>query len=455
MDTIINLANSGNFHRLNYGANSSKGIERGRAGDGLGAEGSESETKPMEVPTKVGAGLQYRHIGPSLTASFTPSDEQSRSKSDTEFAKTFYPTLRRVVENLETDRLSVARGVANTLDLDALNVFLRIGTFIGTDTPFRQLRADPPDYEWAKTIRPTELSRAAIIDAYIDLFRLAVARCDDGEKINLPLSGGQDSRHILLELCEQGRKPQKCWTVAVPWKPFEAEIAGQLCKSLDIPHTTFVPKGDIARGEAKKNLLTDYSSTQHCWMAEAVMAGLVKRTVVFDGIAGDVLSAGLFLTDARIQMLMRGRLDELVEDIVGPEENVFGVDDETLFPRWRALEKVSEEFRKHLGAPDPISSFYFWNRTRRDIGCSPFKLLRLSAQGVHTPYLDPEVCRFLASLPPSVTVSHTLHAETITRAYPDFAHISYAVASPDFKSAGPFFRRIAINAIGYLIKKDC
>jgi asparagine synthase (glutamine-hydrolysing) len=236
------------------------------------------------------------------------------------------------------------------------------------------VKADPPDYKWTTTLRPTELSRSAIIEAYIDLFRSSIARCDTQENISLPLSGGQDSRHILLELCQQRRKPQTCWTVDIPWSPLEADIAKQLCMSLHIPHRTFIPKGDITGAETRKNPLTDYSSMQHCWMAEAIMAGLVRKRVVFDGIGGDVLSAGRFMTDARFQMLRCRRFDELVEDIVGPDETVFGIDDDTLFRRWRAVEKVNDEFRKRLGAPDPVSSFYFWNRTRRDIGCSAFSI---------------------------------------------------------------------------------
>jgi hypothetical protein len=89
--------------------------------------------------------------------------------TDAGFVKTFYPTFKRV-ENPHADRLvSLIRKSESTFDFDALNVFLRIGTFIGTDTPFRNVRAEQPDYGWATSIRPTELGRSAIIDAYLHL----------------------------------------------------------------------------------------------------------------------------------------------------------------------------------------------------------------------------------------------------------------------------------------------
>lgn len=372
-----------------------------------------------------------------------------------DFARNFYPSFSRIDHPHAGTLRSLVRETDSILDFDALNVFLRIGTFVGTDTAFRHIKADPPDYDWATGIRPTELSRPAVIDAYIDLFRSAVARCGGQDDICLPLSGGQDSRHILLELASQGRKPHHCLTVDIPWAPREAEIAGELCQTLDIPHRIFVPKGDINRAETNKNALTDYSSLQHGWMAEAVLAGLVKNRVIFDGIAGDVLSRGHFLNEARLEMLAYNRIDELVEDIIGPQQTLFGIDDHTLFPRWRAVEKVNEEFRKHLGAPDPIASFYFWNRTRRDVGCSAFRLLRHSAKTVHMPYLDSELCRFLASLSPRLTAGQTLHAETIAAAYPQFAHIPYAKSGVGKKRAVPFFRRMAVAAIGYVLRNDC
>src|SRR5206468_4280691 len=119
------------------------------------------------------------------------------------------------------------------LDYNALNVFFRIGTFIGTDTPFREVKVDPPDYAWATSRALVCASRDTVIDQYIHLFRQAMARCiSPAQDTSIGLSGGRDSRHILLELCSTGRAPQYCWTVDTPHKPDEAAVAAQLCKRL-------------------------------------------------------------------------------------------------------------------------------------------------------------------------------------------------------------------------------
>ena len=162
-------------------------------------------------------------------------------------------------------------------------------------------------------------------------------------------------------------------------------------------------------------------------MAEVLLAGIADTPVLFDGIgAADVFTAGILVNERRLTLLREGRIDELVEDIVGPEHDVPVMRDPSLFTRARALEKVSDEFRKFLDAADPMSSFYFWNRRRRDIGCSPFALLKRHCNKLHTPYLDPDLVRFLSGISPSITVDGRLHTDTISKAFPEFADIPYA-----------------------------
>jgi asparagine synthase (glutamine-hydrolysing) len=368
----------------------------------------------------------------------------------------FYPQFRRLEPRTHQRLQELLVRPSLDLDLDALNVFLRVGTFVGTDTAFRHIKADAPDYEWAGSIRRCDLNREQIIDAYIELFRSSVQRCEEAGTVCLPLSGGQDSRHILFELHTQGRKPSFCWTVDIPWRPSEAIVASRLCSLLNLPHRILTLRGNLIAVESRKLKATDFSSFQHSWMAEAVYDGIANDCVLYDGIGGDVLSAGLFLSEKRVGLLNTDRIDELVEDIVGPEEKVFGVDDPTIFPRCRAVEKVNEEFRRHLGAPDPISSFYFWNRTRRDIGCSTFALLQEKAKQVHTPYLDSDVVSFLAGLPPEITVDHLLHRDVIAKAYPEFDNVQYAPSGlKEGEHGRTYFRKVAAVTLRYLISRSC
>src|SRR5262245_48488621 len=116
-------------------------------------------------------------------------------------------------------------GASPDLDEAGLAAFLRLGFFLGEDTPFLEIRALPPSavLQWGNvdsvvsgpltTTRPDNSTRDGAIDGYISLFRDAVRRRQPSRpNVAVPLSGGRDSRHILLELCEQGLRPDFCLT---------------------------------------------------------------------------------------------------------------------------------------------------------------------------------------------------------------------------------------------------
>ena len=103
-------------------------------------------------------------------------------------------------------------GVSTKLDYEGLSIFLRLGFFVGEDTPFREIKVLPPGgkllWESGKTTvtggypewpRSQSLSQEQAAEGYFELFRIAISRMpSDRRRVILPLSGGVDSRHILL-----------------------------------------------------------------------------------------------------------------------------------------------------------------------------------------------------------------------------------------------------------------
>ncbi|MFZ3014862.1 MAG: asparagine synthase-related protein, partial [Nitrospira sp.] len=147
------------------------------------------------------------------------------------------------------------------LDYDALAVFFHLGYFVGDDTPFQGIRAVPPSvsFEWQDgtvtmssqlaVAKPQELDRHQAIDAYIELFRQAIVRrLTYSEEFAVLLSGGRDSRHILLELVRSGARPKFCLTVDLPVQHEDAVVAAQLAKAVDVPHT-ILPRRETSFGE--------------------------------------------------------------------------------------------------------------------------------------------------------------------------------------------------------------
>ncbi|MCI0390233.1 MAG: asparagine synthase-related protein [Acidobacteria bacterium] len=365
-------------------------------------------------------------------------------------------------------------GASPVLDDAALAAFLRLGSFLGEDTAFQAIRALPPSatLEWRNgelevsghiTITKADsLSRDAAIDGYISLFRAAIRRRQPSRpNIAVTLSGGRDSRHILLELCEQGLRPDFCLTARgfpAPTAHDEVEVATGLCHSLGLPHLTLDQPESLMQAVLNKNLKIGFCTFEHNWYQ--VVADHLNRTAVsvYDGIGGDVLSAGLFLSPERVELCEKGDLAQLADDLFVsiPDRAIEGALRPELahkFNREVALARFAAEFRRHADAPNPVGSFYFWNRTRRVTSLCPYGMLREPLE-VFSPYLDHELFDLLASLPAKMLVDHSFHTETIQRAYPAYAHIPYAQSNNAGAVYRKHYRSFALSVARYLFETD-
>jgi asparagine synthase (glutamine-hydrolysing) len=327
-------------------------------------------------------------------------------------------------------------------NLGAIGVFLRLGFFIGDETAWTGVRPAPPEGMTPDALESlwneagdaddvAGLPRAKLISRYLDLFSQSVESRATTEPFALPLSGGADSRHILLELHRQGRSPQE--TLTARRRRFadpDVRVADLVSTQVGIPHEEVDAVSWTHRGEFAKNKLTSYEADEHGW-AVPLAEALKKRTnTTYDGIGGDVLSAGLFLNPKRLALkddphglaesLMKG--EDTLRSLLSPEFY-------ELIPRADAVERVAQEFLRHKGEANPIGAFFFRNRTRREISQIPFTLMK--PLDVRTPFLEPELVRFLSGIPDGELVGKTFHREAIETAFPD-VRVPYAkqLASP-------------------------
>ena len=295
------------------------------------------------------------------------------------------------------------------IDLQSLSVFFRFGSFIAESTAFQDIRVVNRPVVFT---RPLDLTRAQIVEGYIDLFKKAVARLPDGVVL---LSGGRDSRHIFLALVESGRKPELCLTARhfPPKADDDAEIAARLCDRAGVRHV-IVPQGDRYDAEAEKNRLTGYCTLEHGWTICLRLHTLGQN--VFDGLAGDALSQSGLQSNESLA-LYRNDLDAFAEHFTQSS----GID--AIWPelsRASALEAVRKEAERFKDAVNPVAAFMFWNRAVRDVATAPW-----GAERTMTPFLDPELFEFLCRIPPEIMLTQTLHDEAIARAYPEWTDIAY------------------------------
>lgn len=114
-------------------------------------------------------------------------------------------------------------GASPELDDAAIAVFLRLGFFLGEDTPFRHIRALSPGCAMRESARTWCIAsagmppasdckpptRAAALEEFSVRFQAAVDELAAARpsRVCLPLSGGRDSRHILFALAHGGNLP--------------------------------------------------------------------------------------------------------------------------------------------------------------------------------------------------------------------------------------------------------
>ena len=331
----------------------------------------------------------------------------------------------------------------------AMGVFHRIGSFVGEDTSFRHIKVLPPAGKlvWregevkitggAPVPREEALTRNQAVEGFIELPRAALRRFTaswDGPVV-LPLSGGRDSRHILLELVHQGRKPDSCVTFHHGGRYLNDEVqaARVVAERANVPHILLGHPRLRLRDAVRALLLTQLCADEHAQMMPMhdYLSGTAAATI--DGIGGDILtnpddSAAEFMVLAR-----RGDFHGIARTMAAGHGHIIsrpghkGGAGAVHSPDLEAaaIDRIANEIRRFQDAPDPYQAFWFWNRTRREINFVSTGILGGAAM-VACPFLDPDFVRLGLSLPWSVTSDQKLHDDAITRAYPAFSDIPYA-----------------------------
>lgn len=350
----------------------------------------------------------------------------------------------------------LGRGASAELNYPGLAVFLRLGSFIAEETPFREVHAFPPQgrLTWNGSpeisggiliARSQQLALEEARAEYARLFRTAIERRITSLPSSLPLSGGRDSRHILLELWKQGRVPKRCATMKyhAPYTG-EEQVAVRVAERVGVPHEVIDSAPVDPDFEAQKNVETNFCTTEHRWLLWFAEKLQGRQAVIYDGLAGDVMSAGDRHDERHLRFFESGDFHGLADYMLGEEyvSKLLSKPLRRLLSRELATDRLCTELRRHADAPNPVSSYLFFNRTRRVAAIGPYVLLE-RAGTVLTPFLDHDVWNFLASLPVSMFMDNQFHDKTIASSYPEFKDLPYAKKAISTLDASECRRRAA------------
>lgn len=350
-------------------------------------------------------------------------------------------------------------GAPREFDDAALAVFIRLGYFLGEDTPFRSIRMVPANcsFEWSggtlqatgcrAAVEPAPITRQEAVDGYIALFRKAIQRrLVEGQDIALPLSGGRDSRHILLELCRIGHSPDFCVTHRhfPPRNDSDARYAEQLCERLKLPLVFLDQPASLLKAELIKNLETSFCTDEH---AQFMVVGDYLRGRVqafYDGTGSNVVIKSKYLKPVWLDCFARGDFEEMARQLLGPDreellKHLLSTETYQRFGLDSAIGRLAAELKKNSGAPNPPGAFHFWNRMRRELALAPYALFDATPL-VFTPFLDHALSDFLLSLPAELVLDNKLQDEALAKEFPELADVPYEDPRTTTYSAAHFKR---------------
>lgn len=326
------------------------------------------------------------------------------------------------------------------LDRQALSVFLYTGLYLEDATYLEDVTAIPeggqvtwapgegakvssrPMSPGASTAEEVELARE-----YGRLWSHAVKTLPSAP-VSIPLSGGRDSRWLLLEWLSLGRPVAQAVTAEYFPARFsnDVELATRLAQTVDIDHVVLPQNRRLVDAELVKNSLSSFAFLESSW--QIVLAEQIDSaaTPVLDGLVNDVLARGTFWgleahqsaaidPEATAAHLFTGRASRQVDLFVG--------EDFRIEPWPEVVRIVQRSLGSYADCHNPLTEFQLWNRTRRQNAA-----LSLASYGpaqVFCPALDDSLFTFLRSLPLEVASGKPFQTSALAMAHPDFADFPY------------------------------
>jgi hypothetical protein len=206
-------------------------------------------------------------------------------------------------------------------------------------------------------------------------------------------------------------------------------VAKALCEKLGIPHFESIFSGDLVETEMQKNEDINYEALEHSWMWELARNMADREAVSYDGIDGDVLSAGHFHVDENSRLYREGRFDELAQRLA-PTAVLRLAPRGVGLPAADAYQRIVNELKRYRSTHNPMMFFFLYNRSRRAVSVVITHVFERMMRTAYAPFLDRQVFDFLAGLPEEMFADKLFHTQALSRKFPHIDEIGYAKKTP-------------------------
>lgn len=342
----------------------------------------------------------------------------------------------------------LANGLSADLDLESLGFFCRAGFLIGDRTLFDGILRVPSGatLRWSDgrlTIdRPTSRFKdhaprniEDAIDGWIERFREAMRRRQPFDtEFAVPLSGGRDSRMMLMELRSLGHEPRE----VVSFGPAsggdneDLRIARLIVERLSIPHEVVRTTRRWLDLEQERHAWCGCEAIEHVWMIGLWSYLCSNHHCWYDGLGVGAMTRGELIGPEMLQLLRRGDIEgwctALYARTASPNEEWVqritrhaGIDIPDI---GETAEYVRTQIEPLLDAPNPLGRFSLDNWGRRAIALNPYGICRSTAM-VHTPFMDRDLVDWTASIPIEWTFEDDIQTNAAHRMHPELSDVPY------------------------------
>ena len=276
------------------------------------------------------------------------------------------------------------------LDPLGLAVLLTFGFPLGDRTVFRDVRrvgaGECVDLKSGISVgdcgRVNPSARLPDDDELLEIFLDGLQRSLGQSSPIVPLSGGRDSRLILLGMRALGVRPRRLLTCGGLGASEDAIVATRLARFFAEPIEGVATAAFSAQTELWRHRAQNFESLEHGWFVNLALRTRALGGPVTDGIGLGVLSTGSLMKPEAVALWRSRRLNELagwtIEHAAGTGSEVMQSIARCDIPLASADEVrhafvQSIEELDHL--PNPLGAFSLFHWTRRGISASAFGLL--------------------------------------------------------------------------------
>lgn len=283
-----------------------------------------------------------------------------------------------------------------------LATVLTYGYALSTRTVLESVEVDAIDPAgFAESRAPSD---SEIADLAVDAVRRHLDLHGERGAPIILLSGGRDSRLILLASLALGRRPRAVLTLDQRGDQSDAAIAQRLAASVGLQAERVEPQAFSGPRELERHQQQSFQSLEHEWFLPLAARVRALGGSVTDGIGSGVLSTGSLLDAQAIALYKERRYDALSDWTANHGSRVSRefldaarAEGIPIADRDAVLHEFATVMKSLESTPNPLGMYSLLHWTRRGIGASAYGLL--PGDRVVTPLYDETLCRAIAAIP--------------------------------------------------------